>query len=193
MFSDTVHNLPCICLLGWWYTGRFCRAKMKDSTYGDSGESQTQGASDCMIRYGKSSVWLNAATLHAMLFESILWKGVSASPVWPFPCDVLSHCMRSLEDFSWYQWISLGHNAVSRETNKNCHRWLYCKSPLAGYWVKFSTSNNHVSGNLHWLWYCHCAKTDWHWDPVPIESFRRLWADRWCPVCHLNGGRKQMP
>jgi len=29
---------------------------------------------------------------------------------------------------------------------------------MAGYWLKFSTSNNRTSGGLHWLRYCHCAK-----------------------------------
>ena len=28
----------------------------------------------------------------------------------------------------------------------------------AGYWEKFSTSNNHASVGPHWLWYYHCAK-----------------------------------
>ena len=28
----------------------------------------------------------------------------------------------------------------------------------AGYWGKFSISNNHASVEPHWLWYCHCAK-----------------------------------
>ena len=28
----------------------------------------------------------------------------------------------------------------------------------AGYWDKFSTSNNHASVERHRLWYCHCAK-----------------------------------
>jgi len=29
---------------------------------------------------------------------------------------------------------------------------------MAGYWEKFSTSNNRASDKPHWLRYCHCAK-----------------------------------
>ena len=31
-------------------------------------------------------------------------------------------------------------------------------SAVAGHWLKFSTSNNRTSGDLHWLRYCRCAK-----------------------------------
>ena len=31
---------------------------------------------------------------------------------------------------------------------------------LAGYWVKFSTSNNSTSDKPHWLLYRHCAKLE---------------------------------
>ena len=38
----------------------------------------------------------------------------------------------------------------------------------AGYWVKFSTSNNHASDKPHWLWYRHCAK-------LPIEGIVNIY------------------
>ena len=32
---------------------------------------------------------------------------------------------------------------------------------IAGYWGKFSISNNRASVGPHWLRYCHCAKLIW--------------------------------
>ena len=31
---------------------------------------------------------------------------------------------------------------------------------MAGYWEKFSISNNRASDKPHWLRYCHCAKLE---------------------------------
>lgn len=58
----------------------------------------------------------------------------------------------------------------------------------AGYWVKFSTSNNHVSVELHRLWNCLCASI-----LLPCMSFKWTWTDihvtrgavlkvRWCTL-----------
>ena len=63
----------------------------------------------------------------------------------------------------WVGKLILNSISVSLETVKNCHRRLYCKSSLAGYWVKFSTSNNRASVRPHRLRYCRCAKIDTEW------------------------------
>ena len=54
--------------------------------------------------------------------------------------------------------LFFNNETVSLETTKNCRCRLYFKSSWAGYWVKFSTSNNHASDKPHRLRYCHCAK-----------------------------------
>ena len=63
----------------------------------------------------------------------------------------------------WVGKLILNSISVSLETVKNCHRRLYCKSSLAGYWVKFSTSNNRASVRPHRLRYCRCAKITIEW------------------------------
>lgn len=51
---------------------------------------------------------------------------------------------------------------------------------VAGYWLKFSTSNNHTSGDPHWLWYCHCAKLNFTWEsPTTWTFFLSIPHGRW--------------
>ena len=46
---------------------------------------------------------------------------------------------------------------ISLEISKNCSADGFSRRP-AGYWEKFSISNNRASDEPHWLRYCLCAK-----------------------------------
>ena len=49
---------------------------------------------------------------------------------------------------------------------------------IAGYWDKFSTSNNHTSVKPHWLWYCHCAKLTLY-DQLPPFIHKYVYNNLW--------------
>ncbi|KAG8241413.1 hypothetical protein J6590_087584 [Homalodisca vitripennis] len=50
------------------------------------------------------------------------------------------------------------YTVIPEAAQKKLPVWAVFHAPTAGYWLKFSISNNRTSDELHWLRYCHCAK-----------------------------------
>ena len=57
-----------------------------------------------------------------------------------------------------------------RNLLRNCFESVF-QLFKAGYWVKFSTSNNRPSVKPHWVRYCHCAKSK-------TTQKVQIWADK---------------
>ena len=58
-----------------------------------------------------------------------------------------------------FWWIFLSNiDTILSRGHQKLPQLTILQVSQAGYWVKFSTSNNHVSVKLHRLWYCLCTR-----------------------------------
>ena len=79
--------------------------------------------------------------------------------------------------FSYLYYMCASRNPsllpISVETSKNCSADGFSRRP-AGYWEKFSISNNRASDEPHWLRYCLCAKITIASAALPCKGFRYI-------------------